>query len=391
MVARRGFRSRGTDVGDELPVPAVVEGPARPDPRTKDLIPRLSNGDVAVIDHTDLDRIAAEGLVAAGPIAVVNAARSCTGRYPNDGPLIVLRAGITLIDDVGPAIMAIADGEQLTLEGDRVLVRGQEVAHGVRQTEALIEAIHEETRASLADEFGRFVDNTVEYLDDNRDLLADDFEVPRVETDFNGRHVLLVVRGHDFREDLALMRGSGYVREMKPILIGVDGGADALLEVGLTPDLIIGDMDSVSERALRCGAELVVHAFRDGHAPGAVRLEKLGLPHYLFSASGTSEDIGMLLAFELGAALIVAVGTHTSMVDFLDKGRRGMASTFITRMKVGPILVDAKGLSRLYENRVRKRDLLLMVLAAVVTLAVITLVSEPIRLIIRSYWSDFTH
>jgi uncharacterized membrane-anchored protein len=231
----------------------------------------------------------------------------------------------------------------------------------------------------------------VEYLDDNRDLLADDFEVPQVETTFEGRHVLLVVRGHDFREDLALMRGSGYVREMKPVLIGVDGGADALIEVGLTPDLIIGDMDSVSERALRSGAELVVHAFRDGRAPGAARLEKLGLPHYLFSASGTSEDIGMLLAFQLGAALIVAVGTHTSMVDFLDKGRQGMASTFITRMKVGPILVDAKGLSRLYENRVRKRDLLLMVVAALITLAVITVVSEPIRLIIRSYWSDFTH
>jgi uncharacterized membrane-anchored protein len=391
MALRRAFRTRGTDPGDDPLDPPILEGPARPDARTKDLIPRLATGDIAVIDHTDLDRIAAEGLVAAGPVAVVNVAVSCTGRYPNDGPLIVLRAGIALLDGVGPAVMSVTDGDHLVIDGDRVLVGGEEIGHGVRQTEGLIEAIHEETRGSLAEEFGRFVDNTVEYMDDNRDLLADDFEVPQVQTRFEGRHVLLVVRGHDFREDLALMRGSGYVREMHPVLIGVDGGADALLEVGLTPDLIIGDMDSVSERALNCGAELVVHAFRDGRAPGAARLEKLGLPHYLFSASGTSEDIGMLLAYELGATLIVAVGTHTSMVDFLDKGRRGMASTFITRMKVGPILVDAKGLSRLYENRVRKRDLLLMVLAAVITLVVITIVSEPIRLIIRSYWSDFTH
>jgi uncharacterized membrane-anchored protein len=391
VIGRRGGRQRLAEPNRQPEITTALTGIARPDPRTKELIPRLVTGDVAVIDHEDLDRIAAEGLVAAGPVAVVNAAASCTGRYPNEGPLILLRAGIVLVDGVGQDVMSVADGTRIVVEGDRVLVGGDEVGRGVRQTEASIEQLHDASRAALSEELGRFVDNTVEYMEDNLDLLADDLDVPEVVTRFEGRHVLLVVRGHDFREDLALIRGSGYVREMRPVLVGVDGGADALLEMGLTPDVIVGDFDSVSERALRSGAELVVHAYRDGRAPGAARLEALGLPHVLFAASGTSEDIAMLLAHELGAELIVAVGTHTSMVEFLDKGRRGMASTFITRMKVGPILVDAKGLSRLYGSRVRKRDLLLLVVAAVVAMVVIALVSEPIRLIIRIYWSDFTH
>jgi uncharacterized membrane-anchored protein len=173
---------------------------------------------------------------------------------------------------------------------------------------------------------------------------------------------------------------------MKPVLIGVDGGADALLEAGSKPDVIIGDFDSVSDTALRCGASLVVHAYADGNAPGAARLDALGLPYTRFLAAGTSEDIAMLLAFEKGAELIVAVGTHNSMVEFLDKGRPGMASTFLVRMKVGPILVDAKGVSRLYRSQVRKRDLLLMVVAALLVLVTITLISEPIRLFLRSSW-----
>jgi uncharacterized membrane-anchored protein len=391
VIGRRGGRQRVAVSDDRPAIASRIAGVARPDRRTKELIPRLVPGEVAVIDHVDLDRIAAEGLVAAAPAAVVNAAASCSGRYPNEGPLIILRAGIALIDGAGPAVMDVVDGDRIEIDGDRILVEGEEVARGVRQTEASIEQLHDASRAALSEEFGRFVDNTVEYLEDNLDLLADDLDVPHLSTHFEGRHVLLVVRGHDFREDLALIRGSGYVREMRPVLVGVDGGADALLEVGLTPDVIVGDFDSVSERALRSGAELVVHAYRDGRAPGAARLEALGLPHVTFAASGTSEDIAMLLAHDLGAELIVAVGTHTSMVEFLDKGRRGMASTFITRMKVGPILVDAKGLSRLYGSRVRKRDLLLLVVAAVVAMIVIALVSEPIRLIIRIYWSDFTH
>ncbi|MBS1837827.1 MAG: hypothetical protein JST64_09040, partial [Actinobacteria bacterium] len=232
----------------------------------------------------------------------------------------------------------------------------------------------------------RFVENTVEYIEHSTDLIDDDLEVPDLGLDWTGRQVLVVVRGSGYREDLRLLHRTGYLREMCPVVVAVDGGADALLDEGTTPDVIIGDMDSVSERALRSGAALVVHAYRDGRAPGSERLAPMGLDHHLFRASGTSEDIAMLLAYELGADLIVAVGTHTSMVDFLDKGRAGMASTMLTRMKVGPILVDAKGVSRLYQGRVRKRDLLLLVAAAVFAMFVIVMISEPIRLLIRANW-----
>ena len=379
------FRRRGGDT--DTAGPPRVTGPARVDHRTKRLVTRLRPGDVAVIDHEDIDRIAAESLVLAQPAAVLNAARSSSGRYPNEGPLLLLRAGIPLVDGLGPAAMErLAEGDEVTVDGGDVLLRDETVASGTRQDEASVQAVHDASRARMGVELNRFVENTVEYLEHNTDLLDDDIELPDLGEDWTGRQVLIVVRGSGYKEDLGLLRRTGYLREMRPVLVAVDGGADALLDEGVTPDVIIGDMDSVSERALRCGAQLVVHAYRDGRAPGSTRLDPLGLHHHLFRASGTSEDIAMLLAYELGAELIVAVGTHTSMVDFLDKGRAGMASTMVTRIKVGPILVDAKGVSRLYQRRVRKRDLLLLVLAALFAMGVVILISEPIRLLIRTNW-----
>jgi uncharacterized membrane-anchored protein len=378
------FRRRGGDVA-ETTVPVI--GRARSDRRTKQLVTRLDPGDVAVIDHEDIDTVAAESLVARQPAAVLNVAASSSGRYPNEGPLLLLRAGIPLVDSLGPEVMAgLAEGDVVTVDGDVVLLDGAVVATGTRQTETSILAIHERSRATLGAELNRFVENTVEYLEHNTDLLDDDLRLPELDQDWTGRQVLIVVRGAGYKEDLGLLRRTAYLREMRPVVVAVDGGADALLDEGVTPDVIVGDMDSVSEKALRCGAELVVHAYRDGRAPGAERLTELGLDHHLFLASGTSEDIAMLLAYEKGADLIVAVGTHTSMVDFLDKGRAGMASTMVTRIKVGPILVDAKGVSRLYQGRVRKRDLLLLVLAALFAMGVVILISEPIRLLIRANW-----
>lgn len=378
------------DRPDSTAVSANPAGPARVDRRTKDLVKRLAPGEVAVIDHADIDRVAAETLVESGVVAVVNAAASVTGRYPNLGPLLIVNAGIALIDDVGPAVMAdIADGAMVTIDGDKVLVGGTTVATGDRQDVESIEASLDVARQRVNRELEKFAENTLEYLRKEKHLLVDDLDLPDVPIDFRDRHVLVVVRGHDYKDDLLLLRRSGYLQEMRPLLVGVDGGADALLEMGRRPDLIIGDMDSVSERALRCGAVLVVHAYRDGRAPGAERLDELGVPYHLLVATGTSEDVAMLLAEDKGAELIVAVGTHSSMVDFLDKGRAGMASTFLVRMKVGPILVDAKGVSRLYQHRVRKRDLTLLVLAAFIALVVIVLVSEPIRLFLRGFLLQF--
>ncbi|HKE72059.1 MAG TPA: putative cytokinetic ring protein SteA, partial [Acidimicrobiales bacterium] len=287
---------------------APLVGLARVDHRTKRLVKRLQPGDVAVIDHEDLDRVAAETLVDAAPIAVVNAAASISGRYPNLGPLLLCQAGIPLVDEAGPEVMqAIAEGATVTVDGDRVLVGEEVVATGIRQSTATLDAAIDEARANMGPELERFVENTVGFVREEIDLLTGHLEVPALRARMAGRHVLIVVRGIDYKDDLSLLQQSGYLRDVRPVTVGVDGGADALLEIGVVPDLIVGDFDSVSERALRCGAQLMVHGYTDGRAPGAKRLADLGLDHTVVSAPGTSEDVAMLMAYEEGAELIVAV------------------------------------------------------------------------------------
>lgn len=358
--------------------------------RTKDLVKRIEPGDIAVIDHEDLDPVAAGSIVNAGAAAVINASASVSGRYPNRGPLLLTAANIPIIDTAGSDLLdRIDEGTTLAIVGDQILVDDEVVATGTRQTEATLNVAIEAARESMGAELVRFAENTLGYIQSEQHLLLDTLDLPELRTDLAGRQALIVVRGSDYRDDLMMLRRSGYMTEMRPVLIGVDGGADALLEMGLKPDMILGDFDSVSERALRSGAELVVHGYRDGRAPGAARLDGLGLDYVVVASEGTSEDIAMLLAFEKGAELLVAVGTHSSMADFLDKGRAGMASTFLVRLKVGPMLVDAKGVNRLYRHGVRKRDLALLVVAALVTLVVIFIVSEPLRVVLRGYLLTF--
>ncbi|MHA7132702.1 putative cytokinetic ring protein SteA [Oerskovia turbata] len=338
-----------------------TSGPARVDPRTKALTKRLKPGDVAVIDHLDIDRVAADALVTAKPLAVLNAAKSISGRYPNLGPEILVEAGIIVIDDLGSGIMSISEGRELRLEDGKVYAGDDLLAEGVRQTPETIAVRLDEARAGLSEEIERFAENTMDYMRRERELLLDGVGVPDIRTDIEGRQVLIVVRGYHYREDLATLRP--YIKEYRPLLIGVDGGADAILDAGWKPDMIVGDMDSVSDRALACGAEIVVHAYRDGKAPGLERVEALGVEPVVFPATGTSEDIAMLMADDKGAELIVAVGTHATLVEFLDKGRAGMASTFLTRLRVGGKLVDAKGVSRLYQHRISNLQLTLLSLA----------------------------
>jgi uncharacterized membrane-anchored protein len=226
----------------------------------------------------------------------------------------------------------------------------------------------DDARAGLAVQLEAFAANTMEFLRKERDLLLDGVGVPDIRTRVDGRHALIVVRGYHYREDLATLRP--YIREYRPVLIGVDGGADAILEAGHRPDIIVGDMDSVSDSSLTCGAEIVVHAYRDGRAPGLRRVRDLGIEPVVFPATGTSEDVAMLLADEKGAELVVAVGTHATLVEFLDKGRPGMASTFLTRLRVGGKLVDAKGVSRLYRQRITNAQLLVLVAAGLLALGV---------------------
>lgn len=342
-------------------------GPARVDPRTKNLTKRLRPGDVAVINHLDLDRVSAEALVACRPAAVVNATTSISGRYPNLGPEILADAGIPLLDDAGEQVMSVKDGTALRLEGTTLLTEDQRVvAEGVLLDADAVQDAMSSAREGLSDEIEAFAENTMDYLRRERDLLFDGVGVPEIRTDLEGRHVLIVVRGYHYKEDIETLRH--YIREYQPVLIGVDGGADALIEARHVPDIIVGDMDSVSDDALRCGAEIVVHAYRDGRAPGLERVRELGVEPVVFPATGTSEDVAMLLADDKGAELIVAVGTHATLIEFLDKGRSGMASTFLTRLRVGGKLVDAKGVSRLYRSRISALSIVAMLAVGLLAL-----------------------
>lgn len=368
-----------------------IAGVVRLDRRTKDLTKRLQPGDIAVIDHVDLDRVAADALVACRPSAVVNASASISGRYPNMGPEIIVEAGIPLLDDVGNGVIGrLPEGEFVRIE-DNVLYSGERpVAIGTLLDKESVRAAMEEARAGLSEQIEAFAENTLKYIREERDLLLDGVGVPAIRTPMDGRQVLIVVRGYHYREDIAALRP--YIREYRPVMIGVDGGADALLEAGYKPHIIIGDLDSVSDDALRSGAEIVVHAYRDGRAPGMERLRELGLDGVPFPATGTSEDIAMLLADDKGANLIVAVGTHATLVEFLDKGRAGMASTFLTRLRVGGKLVDAKGVSRLYRSRISTTSLLVMCLAALITIAVTVRVSplgQAYYHVFRAQWDSF--
>jgi uncharacterized membrane-anchored protein len=365
----------------------VVTARARADRRTKDLVKRLEPGEIAVINHSDVDLVAADALVDAGVVAVINAVSSFTGRYPNLGPLQIVRSGAVLVDDVGVGVLErVADGEVVTIDGDRVLIGTDVIAEGHRQNEEELTERVAVARSNVGEQLELFAANTLEYLRRKRHLASDQPDLPPTTVEFKNRQTLIVVRGIDFREDLRALHRSGYIRELRPVLIGVDGGADALLGLGLTPHIIIGDMDSVSESALRCGAELIVHAYAGGRAPGAKRLREMGLHHLVFETPGTSEDIAMLLAYERGTELIVAVGTHNSMEDFLDKGRQGMASTFLVRLKVGRMLIDAKGVNNLYRPVVKGRDIALFAAAMLSSLVLVVAVSEPIRLWFRSLW-----
>jgi uncharacterized membrane-anchored protein len=370
--------------------PGTVSGTARLDRRTKRLVGRLRPGDIAVIDHVDIDRVAADSLVAVGVAAVLNVKPSISGRYPNLGPEVLIQSGIVLVDDLGEEVFdRISEGALVSIDGGTVLLDGEPVATGIQQDDQTVAAAMADAREGLSVQLEAFAANTMDYLKQERDLLLDGVGVPDVQTRISGRHVLIVVRGYDYKADLDVLRP--YIREFKPVLIGVDGGADALVETGYTPDIIIGDMDSVTDDVLRCGAEVIVHAYPDGRAPGLDRVHGLGVPAVTFPAAATSEDLAMLLADDKGATLIVAVGTHANLVEFLDKGRGGMASTFLTRLKVGGKLVDAKGVSRLYKQNISGSSLLLLVLSAMAAMAsavAVSTVGKAYLSVVSEWWDN---
>ncbi|MQA24524.1 MAG: hypothetical protein GEU94_03450 [Micromonosporaceae bacterium] len=348
--------------------PDPIAGPARADRRTKRLLGRLRPGDVAVIDHVDLDRVTADALVAREVAAVVNAKPSISGRYPNLGPEVLVRAGVPLVDDVGEEVFhKVRDGAVLRLDGDAVYLGEEVVARGARQDSDSVASAMEHAKDGLSVQLEAFAANTMEYLKRERQLLLDGVGVPDVVTRIAGRHAVIVVRGYDYESDLELLRP--YLERFTPVLIGVDGGADALVEARFTPDMVIGDMDAVSDEVLRCGAEIVVRAHPDGRAPGLTRIQQLGLSAVTFPAAATSQDIALLLADDKGAELIVTVGAHATLAEFLDRGRGGMASTFLTRLRAGGKLVDAKAVARLFRHSPGTSSIATLVVTALAAMA----------------------
>ncbi len=371
----------------------TVSGPVRPGRRTKLLVKHLVRGDIALIDHEDLDRVSAEELIAAGVGAVLNCRRSSSGTYPNLGPQLLVEANILLIDlpddspfdelDDGDPLVVVAEGPADGTVGE-VRRRGELLARGEVLGLERVRAETEERRREIGDALERFAHNTIAHMREERELLAGRIELPRFQTDFRDRSTLVVVRGVGHQRDLRALRP--FIRDLRPLIVAVDGGAEAVIEAGLKPDMIVGDMDSAGEAALRCGAELVVHSYPDGRAPGRARLEEMGVPFKLVPAPGTSQDVAMLLAAEKGARLIVSVGSQFNLVEFLDRSREGMSSTFLTRLRIGEILVDAKGVSRLYQPRPGLTPLLVVIAAGLVALIAVVWMTPALRDVVELLW-----
>jgi len=362
-----------------------VSGPARLGRRTKLLVKTLAPGAIVVLDHRDLDRVSAEDLIVAGVVAVLNCSPSSTGAYPNMGPLLLVQAGVHLVDlPDGSLFKELKEREQLTVRGGDIMRGTKVLASGTVRDPDSVRAATDERRREIGDALEAFAQNTIEHMLEERELLSGRIELPRFDTDFRDRPALIVVRGVDHQKDLRALRP--YIRDVKPAILAVDGGANALLEEGFRPDMIVGDMDSATEATLRCGAELVVHAYPDGRAPGRDQLEKLKLPYKLVPAPGTSQDVAMLIAAEKGAELIVSVGSQFNLVEFLDKNRRGMASTFLTRLRLGEILIDAKGVSRLYRPQPGMAPLVSVVLAGLLCLVMVVALTPALRDVAELMW-----
>lgn len=364
-----------------------VSGVARLDRATTRLAARLNPGDIAVIDHVDLDRATAETLLAAKPAAIVNAQPCISGRYPNLGPQLIVSAGVVLLDNVGGEVFAaVKEGTKIRVHEGTVFIGEDAVVSGTEQDVESVDALMLEAKAGLTSQLEAFAVNTGEFMSRERLTLLEGANIPEVRTPMRGKHVLVVMRSHDYERDLKSLKH--YIREYKPVLIGVDGGADALIEAGHKPHLIVGDMDAVSDTALGTGAEVIVHAYPDGRAPGLLRVQDLGVDATTFPTSGTSEDAALLLADAEEADLIVAVGSHADLTEFLDRGRAGMASSFLTRLKVGTKLVDAATVNRLYRNRISSAALLLLVIAALVAVAAALAVSDAGRTYLTALSDD---
>jgi uncharacterized membrane-anchored protein len=347
-----------------------VSGTARSASRTRDLVPRLRPGDVAVIDHQDLDRGTAQRLVDAGVVAVLNAAPMISGRYPNLGPEVLVAAGVLLVDRV-EGLGAVDDGASVRIDDEIVFVGESPVAMGRVVDHDTIRSEMQAARLGMATQLETLTHHSTELLRREQDLLLHGLGLPTLSTAVAGRPVVVVVPGAGHREELAGLRT--FIREQDPVLVGVDTGADTLLAAGLRPHVVVlgdaaDDHDRPSAKALRAARDVVVRVDR-GHRMHREQLERLGIRPLQLESSATTEDAALLLADAGDAEVIVGVGVHATLDEFLDRQRPGLASTYLTRLKVGHRLVDARALPTLYAGRVRPRHLAAVLLAGLVAVA----------------------
>ncbi len=359
-----------------------LTGIARVDRNTRRLLQRVGAGDIVFLDEMDLDRLTADRLVEAGVAAVVNASPSISGRYPNLGPEVLVSNGILLLDAVSSDVFTkVKDGAKVRLcEGviyaDKLAKKEPEaLVEGIELTELGIVERMVEARNGLADHLEAFSGNTIEFIRTESSLLIDGIGVPDVELDMKKRHVVVVADGPDHAEDLKRIKP--FIKEYAPVLIGVGRGADTLTRAGYQPDLIVGDPEEITATTLKCGAEVILPADTDGHAKGLERIQDLGIGATTFPSSGAPADLALLLADHHGASLIVTVGAAASLDDFFDRGRRDSnPATFLTRLKMGTKLMDAKAVAALYRHRGSGSAVALVVLAALVALIVALLATN---------------
>ncbi|NLJ77794.1 MAG: hypothetical protein GX329_00365 [Tissierellia bacterium] len=347
-----------------------IKGILKKDRKTKNLITRLNSGDIALVDHRDLDEIAALSLAESKIKCLINISETISGKYPNQGPSVLLNAGIPIFEVEEDIYDLIPEGDMIWIDDTHIIHKGHRITKCILLDRNKILELLDIGSQNLENELEKFIENTLMYAKKEKGLVTGKIDIPKTQTNIDGKHVLVVVRGKDYKRDLEAIRT--YIDEVKPICIGVDGGGDALMDFGYRPDIVIGDMDSISDECLKQATEIIVHAYPDGRAPGLERIDGLGLNARLFPAPGTSEDIALLLSYANGADLIVAVGSHTNMIDFLEKGRLGMSSTFLVRLKVGSILMDAKGVNKLYRSSFKLKYVIGITIAALIPIAIIT-------------------
>ncbi|UNB55463.1 putative cytokinetic ring protein SteA [Mycolicibacterium sp. YH-1] len=370
-----------------------VTGTARVDRDIDRLLRRVGPGDIVVIDALDLDRITADALVEAQVAAVVNASPSISGRYPNLGPEVLVANGVTLIDETGDEVFKkVKDGARVRLHNGGVYAGDRRIALGHERTDLEIHDLMIEAKTGLVAHLEAFAGNTIEFIRSESPLLIDGMGIPDIDVDVRGRHVVVVAEGPAAAVDLKALKP--FIKEYQPVLVGVGMGADVLRKAGYRPALIVGDPGVMSVEVLRSGAQVVLPADADGHAKGLERIQDLGVGAMTFPAAGSAADLALLLCDHHGASLIVTAGHTANIEDFFDRSRQqSNPSTFLTRLKVGEKLVDAKAVATLYRSRISGGAIALLVLAMLVAVVVALWVSRTDAAVLQwvsEYWNQFS-